>query len=71
MLPKFRRIFIISVLFLISVVTNYGQNQPDASEILVKIEQGFQTGNENKISEFIDSKTYFSFTADLAGYYSY
>jgi len=64
------------ILLFISVVTLsplsiISQSKPDGMKTLTKIEAAFNEGNVGEISEFIGDKTYFSFTSDLSGYYSY
>lgn len=63
-------IIFISV-FTLSKACPIPQNQINAADVLVKIESAFNDGDVTKISEFIDNKTYFSFTPDLSGYFSY
>lgn len=64
-------ILIFSLVFCSSLFNSLAQNKPDGIKTLIKIEDAFNNGDVGKLSQFIDSKTYFSFTSDLSGYYSY
>lgn len=60
-------ILIIALDFFISTA----QEKTGGFKTLIKIEDAFNKGNVDEISQFIGDKTYFSFTSDLSGYFSY
>jgi hypothetical protein len=59
------------LLVLIFVITSFGQIYPDSDRTLIKIEDAFNNGEVTKIAEYLSDKTYFSYTPDLTGYFSY
>lgn len=64
-------ILIFSFVFCASLFNTFAQSKPDGINALIKIEDAFNNGDVGELSQFIDNKTYFSFTSDLSGYYSY
>lgn len=61
-------IILFTLIFLSSIIA---QDTIDGTKSLIKIEDAFNSGEVSSLGEYIDSKTYFSFTSDLTGYYSY
>ncbi|KUG24985.1 hypothetical protein ASZ90_005203 [hydrocarbon metagenome] len=63
------------LLFILIIAANISiiraQDNPGAMKTLIRIEDAFNSGNVDQLAEYIDSKTYFSFTSDLTGYFSY
>lgn len=64
-------ILIFTLIFCSNLLFALAQNKPDGINTLIKIENAFNVGDVGKLSQFIDNKTYFGFTSDLSGYYSY
>lgn len=67
------RYYILLILLFIPVNHSImqAQDNPDALKTIIRIEDAFNNGNVEQLSDYIDSKTYFSFTSDLTGYFSY
>jgi len=63
------------LLFFLLITANHSivpaQDSPDATKTIIRIEDAFNDGNIEQLAQYIDSKTYFSFTSDLTGYFSY
>ncbi len=64
-------IFLIFLLITVNHSIVQAQDNPDALKTIIRIEDAFNNGNVEQLSEYIDNKTYFSFTSDLTGYFSY
>lgn len=66
-----KHIAIILLLFISCHIYTNAQVEPDGNRILIKIEDALNAGDVIKLSEFLNNKTYFSYTPELTGYFSY
>ena len=64
---------ILVLLFTFSLGKNLSvaQIQHEGKKALIEIEDAIIAGDVSKLSEYLSDKTYFSFTSDLTGYFSY
>ena len=66
-----RHILLVLFVFFLGQSIIIGQVESDGYKSLVKIENAINAGDVEKLAEYIHNKTYFSYTPELTGYFSF